>query len=65
MPMWIGDEIYFISDRDRIMNLFCYNTKTKTTTKFTDFKEYDIKFPSCSNKEIIFENGGFIQIQHF
>ena len=60
MPMWIGDEIYFISDRDRIMNLFCYNTKTKTTTKVTDFKEYDIKFPSCSNKEIIFENGGFL-----
>ncbi|NLL28733.1 MAG: protease [Bacteroidales bacterium] len=60
MPMWIGDEIYFISDRDRTMNLFCYNTITKATTKVTDFKEYDIKFPSCSNKEIIFENGGYL-----
>jgi tricorn protease len=57
-PMWIGNEIYYISDRDRIMNLFCYDTKTKTTKKVTDFKEYDIKFPSHDSQGIIFENGG-------
>src|SRR5580658_4075017 len=28
-PMWAGDKIYFLSDRDRIMNLFCYDLKTK------------------------------------
>lgn len=28
-PMWIGADIYFISDRDSIMNLFRYNTGTK------------------------------------
>ena len=30
-PMWIGEEIFFISDRDMTMNLFVYNTKTKKT----------------------------------
>ena len=35
MPMWIGQEIYFISDRDHWMNVFVYNTATKTTTKVT------------------------------
>ena len=59
-PMWIGDEIYFASDRDMIMNLFCYNTKTKQTTKVTDFDTYDVKFPSTDGKIIVFENGGFI-----
>jgi tricorn protease len=59
-PMWIGKEIYYISDRDRIMNLFCYNTETKQTKKVTDFKEYDIKFPSLGDKSIVFENGGYI-----
>ena len=59
-PMWIGKEIYYISDRDRIMNLFCYNTETKQTKKVTDFKEYDIKFPSLGNQSIVFENGGYI-----
>jgi tricorn protease len=57
-PMWSGSKIYFLSDRDRTMNLFCYDLTAKTTTKVTDFKEYDIKFPSLGDRSIIFENGG-------
>lgn len=60
MPMWIGDDIYFISDRDRIMNIFVYNTKTKQTSKVTNFTEYDVKFPSHHGNMIVFENGGYI-----
>ena len=48
-PMWIGNEIYFLSDRERIMNLFVYNTSTKETKKVTNFTDYDIKFPSELN----------------
>jgi tricorn protease len=59
-PMWAGKKIYFISDRDRIMNLFCYDTETKQTQKVTDFEEYDIKFPSLGDQSIVFENGGYI-----
>lgn len=59
-PMWTGKEIYFISDRDRTMNLFCYNTETKQTQKVTDFKEYDVKFPNLGDQSIVFENGGYI-----
>lgn len=60
IPMWIGDEIFFISDRDRVMNIFAYNTKTKQTSKVTDFTEYDVKFPSANGNTIVFENGGYI-----
>ena len=60
IPMWIGDEIFFISDRDRTMNIFVYNTKTKQTSKVTDFKEYDVKFPSANGNTIVFENGGYL-----
>ncbi len=59
-PMWIGDEIFFLSDRDRIMNMFVYNTVTKTTEKVTDFDKYDVKFPSSDKTHIVFENGGSI-----
>lgn len=59
-PMWIGDEIYFISDRDYTMNLFVYDTNSRSVTKVTDFKDYDIKFPSCFGNTIVFENGGYI-----
>lgn len=59
-PMWVGDEIYYLSDRDRTMNLFVYDTRSKQTRKVTDFTEYDCKFPSCSQDWIVFENGGYI-----
>ena len=60
IPMWIGNEIFFLSDRDRVMNLFVYNTTTRKTEKVTDFDTYDIKFPSADKSDIVFENGGFI-----
>lgn len=60
MPMWIGDEIYFISDRDHWMNIFVYNTKSGSTQKVTDFKEYDVKFPSTNGQLIVFENAGYL-----
>ena len=59
-PMWIGEEIFYISDRDMVMNLFVYNTKTKKTEKVTNFSDYDIKFPSTDGKVIVFEKGGYI-----
>jgi tricorn protease len=60
IPMWAGDWIFFLSDRDRTMNLFAYNLTTGQTDKVTDFKEYDIKFPSLGKDHIVFENGGYI-----
>lgn len=59
-PMWAGHTIYYLSDRDRIMNLFAYNTETKETAKVTHFDTYDIKFPTLGNQFIVFENGGYI-----
>lgn len=61
-PMWFGDEIYFCSDRDRTMNLFCYNLKSGTTRKVTSFTDYDIKFPSAGDNRIVFEQGGYLHI---
>lgn len=59
-PMWIGDEIFFLSDRYRTMNLFVYNTKTKNIEKVTNYTDYDIKFPSFDHNTIVFEKGGFL-----
>ncbi|QQS36704.1 MAG: PDZ domain-containing protein [Ignavibacteriales bacterium] len=60
IPMWAGTKIYFISDRDKRMNLFVYDLSTKETKKLTTFSEYDIKYPSVGDNAIVFENGGYI-----
>ena len=64
-PMWHGNEIYFLSDRDRIMNLFAYNTDTKEIHKVTDFADFDIKFPSLGDDAIVFEKGGYLFLYEF
>jgi len=59
-PMWHGNAIYFISDRDAVMNLFRYDLGTKQTRKLTNYKEYDVKWPSLGGDTIVFENGGLL-----
>ncbi|MBM4028835.1 MAG: protease, partial [Planctomycetes bacterium] len=62
IPMWHGDRIFFLSDRDghTRMNLFVYDTKSKETRKLTNFSEFDVKFPSLGPNAIVFENGGYV-----
>ncbi len=62
IPMWAGNRIYFLSDRDKTMNLFCYELSTGQTRKVTNFTKYDVKFPSLGAEHIAFENGGMIYI---
>ena len=57
-PMWAGNKIYFCSDRDRTMNIFCYDLNTKAITKVTNYTYYDVKYPSLGDNDIVYENGG-------
>ncbi|MBN1125410.1 MAG: PD40 domain-containing protein, partial [Sedimentisphaerales bacterium] len=62
IPMWHGDRVYFLSDRDENgrMNLYVYELDTKQTRKLTDYTDFDIKFPSLGKKAIVFEQGGYL-----
>ncbi|MFN4260627.1 MAG: S41 family peptidase [Gemmataceae bacterium] len=62
IPMWHGEKIYFLSDRDdhKRMNLWVYDTKTKQTRQLTHYTDFDIKFPSLGDKAIVYEHGGYI-----
>lgn len=61
-PMWVGENIYFVSDRDELkrMNLYVFDLKTKGVRQLTHFKDFDVKFPSLGDTAIVFENGGYI-----
>ncbi|MGC9077791.1 MAG: S41 family peptidase [Candidatus Kapaibacteriota bacterium] len=62
IPMWFENKIYFLSDRDHTMNIFCYDLNTKQTKKITNFDKFDVKFPSVGTDYIAFENGGYIYL---
>ena len=60
IPMWTENKIYYLSDRDNRMNLYCYDLNTTQTRQITNFKDFDIKFPSLGKNHISFENAGYL-----
>jgi len=62
IPMWSGNKIYFLSDRDenKRFNIYAYDLGSKKVRQVTDFKDYDVKFPSLGPDSIVFENGGYL-----
>jgi tricorn protease len=62
IPMWQGKKIYYLSDAgpNHRLNIWCYNLETSERKQVTNFKDYDVKWPSNGpgpngEGEIIFE----------
>ncbi len=60
LPVWLGDTIFYVSDRDWTMNVFAYDTRTKKTRKVTNHTDYDATWPSGSGDELVYEAGGYV-----
>jgi tricorn protease len=59
-PAWVGDTVYFISDRDGVANVWSYETKSKKLTQLTKFRDFDVKaLDACANA-VVFEQAGYI-----
>jgi len=61
-PMWMGNKVYFLSDREGIMNLFSYDSQKETVTQLTHLKTYDIKSASAGDGVIVYEWAGEIHL---
>ena len=59
-PMWVGNTIYFRSDRNGEYNLFAYNTATKKIDQLTNFKDFPVLNASAGNGIIVFEQAGYL-----
>ncbi len=64
-PMWIGNDIYFVSDRDGTLNLYVYHTHTETTEQVTHDTQWDLRWPTSDGQSrIVFERDGELEIYH-
>jgi len=62
-PVWVGNTIYFNSDRDGHFNLYSYDIPSGKTTQVTNNKTWDVRWPSSDNESrIIYELNGELQI---
>ena len=61
-PMWIGDKIYFLSDRSGPMSLFRYDPQSQAVTKLIENTGKDIVNASAGPGGIVYEQFGQIYI---
>jgi tricorn protease len=59
-PMWVGEQIYFASDRNGKVNLFSIAPAGGAAKQITQFTDFDVLWPSAGKDAIVFENGGYI-----
>ncbi|HEY3383683.1 MAG TPA: PDZ domain-containing protein [Vicinamibacterales bacterium] len=59
-PMWVGDTIYFLSDRNGPVTLFSYHVPTKRLTQVVENRGLDFKAASAGPDAIAYEQFGAI-----
>lgn len=57
-PCWLGDAIYFLSDRAGVMNLFRYERTGHTVTQLTFHDDFDIRSLTAGDGRLAYEQGG-------
>jgi tricorn protease len=61
-PVWIGDTVYFLSDRDWLMNLWAFDTRSNELRQVTRFTDFDIKSLDAGGGVLVFEQGGWLHL---
>lgn len=61
-PMWLGNLIYFRSDRNGEFNLYSYDIPSKKISQLTHFKDFPVLNASGGEGKIIFEQAGYLHI---
>ncbi|MBI3649908.1 MAG: PD40 domain-containing protein [Acidobacteria bacterium] len=61
-PMWIGDKIYFLSNRTGAVTLFAYDTKAKKVEQLIHNNGLDFKYASAGPDAIALEQFGTISL---
>lgn len=61
-PMWIGDKVYFLSDRNGPVTLFAYDTRTRAVTQTLPNAGYDMKSASAGPGAIVYEQFGVLHL---
>ena len=61
-PMWVGDKVYFLSDRDGPVSLYAYDTGSKQVKKTLASNGVDIKSASAGPDAIVYEQFGSIHV---
>jgi tricorn protease len=61
-PVWFGDKVFYISERDNLANLWSYDLSTKQEKQETFLKDFDIKSIDAGPDALVIEQGGYLHL---
>jgi len=61
-PMWVGDRVFFLSDRNGPVRLFSYDTKTRKVAPIATPDGFDLKAATAGAGAIAYEQFGTIYV---
>src|SRR6185503_14501571 len=59
-PVWNGNNVYFLSDRDGVSNVWRYDVASKALTQVTKFTDFDVKALDGNAGALVFEQAGYV-----
>lgn len=60
--MWMGDVVYFRSDRDGEFNIWSYDLKSKRLTQLTHHSDFPVMNASAGGGKIVYEQAGYLHL---
>lgn len=60
-PVFLGEKLYFLSDRDGIFNIFEYDPASKNVRQITDQRDADIKSLAAEGNILVYEHNGTLR----
>ena len=60
--MWIGDVVYFRSDRDGEFNLYSYDGRSKRVKRLTSHDEFPVLDASAGGGKVVYEQAGYLHL---
>jgi tricorn protease len=59
-PVWVGETIYFLSDRDWATNVWSFDTRNSQLKQLTRFRDADVKNLDARDNALVFEQDGYL-----
>lgn len=59
-PVWLGETIYFLSDRDWATNVWSYDVRSAAVKQITRFRDADVKTLAGHGGFLAFEQDGYL-----
>jgi tricorn protease len=65
-PMWIGDTMFFVSDRgaNGIANLYSYGFAGRKVEQVTRYEDFDVMFPATDGARIVYIQAGRLHVRN-